>query len=461
MMRTTATRPELRIGGYRLSAIAPHWDSLKHSSRPNGDWELTFRIAADARWRHPALTKRSLVELMFGPTCLFAGSMTEPNWDDGSIRVAGASREAENVLALDGARNASTNPNEVIDAAIARGALSWTRGADFGTTPLGEPNGGLVTLQSVLDAWAQKNGKVWHVTARRRLIILEPSEAAPTWLVAPGSGVLGAASDQQVDVVFVRYIDATTGRRSTASYPPASPVRPNEKPTDLTGRPAMSNAEAVATAQNIWNEMQGRPGWTNRLSLHYGLVTNLGGVKADCATVRAPQAMVLRDVRDTRGLSQNTAIITDEVEYDWDEDDLTVSPRGLASRDPEAALEQVGNLAVDAMAAASAGRSGDTGWIDVVFQNGWVNFDTRTVQYRRKDGEVWLRGIAKNGVIGQPVFTLPAGFRPPARVTRDLYFAVPSVSAFASATVNGDGQVLFENGSNTWITFDGIRFLVD
>ncbi len=53
MMRTTATRPELRIGGYRLSAIVPHWDSLKHSSRPNGDWELSFRIAADAHWRTP------------------------------------------------------------------------------------------------------------------------------------------------------------------------------------------------------------------------------------------------------------------------------------------------------------------------------------------------------------------------------------------------------------------------
>ncbi|MBM7518267.1 hypothetical protein [Nocardioides nitrophenolicus] len=465
MMRTTATRPELRIGGYRLSAIVPHWDSLKHSSRPNGDWELSFRIAADAHWRHPALTKRALTDLMYGPTCLFAGSMSEPNWDDGSMTVIGASREADDAIALDAAGNASTKPNEVIDAAIARGALSWTRVGDFGNTPMGETTGGLVKLRSVLDAWAQKTGKTWHVNARRQLIIIEPSEAAPSWLVTPGSGVLGAAGDQQVDVVFVRFINAATGRRDSAWYPSTSPVRPNEEPTDLTGRGAMTAADATTTAQNIWAEMQGRPGWVNRLSLHHGVITNLGGTKADCATVRAPQAMVLRDVRDTRGLALNTAIILDEAEYDWDDDDLTATPRGLAARDPEAALEQVGNLAVDAMAAATAGRSGDTGWITVTtFQNGWTHFDApRPVQYRRIGTRVQLRGFMRSGAINAVAFTLPAGFRPVARLYADHAWPVMS-NGNALGVVSADGSngnFVPVAGDPAWIDLSPITYLVD
>lgn len=353
MMRTTATRPELRVGGQRLSAIVPHWDSLEHSSRPNGDWLLTFRIAAPAHWRHPALVKKSLAELMYGAEPLFAGSVSEPNWDTGEIAVFGASREADDALALDSTGNASTKPNEVIDAAIARGALSWTRVGDFGNTALGEPGGALVKLRSILDAWAERNGKVWHVTPRRELIILSPSESSPRWLVTPGSGVLGTAGDQQVDVVAVRYINAATGRRDTARYPGSSPVRPNEQPKDLTKQGAISTSAATATAQSIWNELQGRPGWVNRLELHYGQLRGMGGARADCSSARSPDTFVLRDVADVRGLSQNTSIISDEVSYNWDDDALTVGPRGLAPRDPEAALQHVGDLAVDAMAAAA------------------------------------------------------------------------------------------------------------
>lgn len=115
-------------------------------------------------------------------------------------------------------------------------------------------------------------------------------------------------------------------------------------------------------------------------------------------------------------------------------------------------LEQLARTADAAM--------GGGDWQDVVFENGWVNFDVRTVQYRIKGNEVWLRGIARDGTVGGvPAFTLPPGFRPPARLSHDLYFPVVSNNAFGVVSVKGDGTVYVDVGSNTWVSFDSVRFL--
>ncbi|MCG8153591.1 hypothetical protein GUY44_24150, partial [Pimelobacter simplex] len=137
------------------------WDGLKHSGDLNGDVDLSVRIIFKNDWRHPALRDKAPVELMRGPACLWAGTLVEPDWDAGTIGAVGASRDAENAMALDALGNASTKPNEVIDAAITRGALSWKRIGDFGNTEVGEPGSGLTTVRSVLDAWATKNGQAW------------------------------------------------------------------------------------------------------------------------------------------------------------------------------------------------------------------------------------------------------------------------------------------------------------
>lgn len=106
----------------------------------------------------------------------------------------------------------------------------------------------------------------------------------------------------------------------------------------------------------------------------------------------------------------------------------------------------------------------DTGWINVVFIGAWVNFDAfRTVQYRRIDNQVWLRGVAKNGAVGAGgCFTLPVGFRPPARANNDKFYITASQGAPAYVTVNGsDGIVRVEIGNNAYVTFDSIVFLLD
>ena len=360
MSRRTVTRPEVRVGGFWLSTIVPQgWGGLHHQTRRNGAWEASWTIPATRTWRHPALVYGAPVEVYLGPILLFVGSLAEPDWDSGEFIAEGACRDGETAAALTSGLVASTAPNTVIDAARTRGVLSWTRVSNFGTTPVGETDGGVTTVQAVLDAWDEENNSTWAIenTLARGLIIRPSNELVPTWYVTPGSGVLGSASDERVDRVFVRYISTTNGRRATASYPASSPVGGVEKTADITDRGAMDATKATTIAQGIWKDSQGRSGWTNGLSLKGGQVTNPGGTEVDLALIKAGDTMRLLGVPDPRGVAHNLDVVIGDTDYDWEEDELQANPVGLAARDEETVLERIGNIAVDAMAKASGKSS--------------------------------------------------------------------------------------------------------
>lgn len=474
MSRRTITRPEVRVsfGGatFWLSSIVPQgWGELRHKTRANGAWEASWVIPPHPRnrnWRHPALVYGARVDLMLGPVVMWPGTLGEPDWDAGRFIAIGASREGENAVALDGAGNASTVPNVVIDAAIARGVLSWTRIGDFGTTAVGESTGGLVTVRSVLDAWAQKNGSRWKVNRQRQLVIEPVDETSPKWYITPGSGSLGTADEDRVDRVFGRFVNVATGAREMTSYPSSTPANGIERPKDLiTNRAPMTAAEAQAEVQAIWSELAGRSGFTSGWTLTRGQVTAKGGTLADLAFVESGETICALGASDPRGVALNTNVVLGETDYDWTEDELQANPVGTAARDEEAVLEQVGNLAVDAMAAASSSGPGDTGWIDATFANGWTHFDVRKVQYRRKDGEVFFRGIMKSGTVGSGVtaISMPAGFRPASRLYADHHWpVVTNPYVFGAVQANaGTGALEVVSGSNTWIDMSSIRYFVD
>lgn len=380
MSRRTATRPEVWVGGFKLSGIAPRgWGELRHSTRVNGAWEASWSIPFAGNWRHPALVYGALVEIRFGPLVIWSGSLTEPDWDAGLFVATGASRDGEDAVAMTGAEVASTAPNTVIDAAIARGVVSWKRDGDFGTTPVGNVNdlGGLASLSSVLDAWAQVNGSGWFVTPDRRLIIKPVSESEPKWFVTPGSGVLGSADEDRADRVFVVYVNSTTGGYSKASYPATTPVSGVERPVDLTDRGPMTPAVALTTAESIWNErLAGRSGWTNGLTLKRGQVTTRGGIEADLALIQAGDSIRLQGVPDPRGLEQHLDVVIGDTDYEWTDDENQVNPVGLAARDRDSVLEQVKTLAVEAKARAG-GATYEGPWIP--YTPAWTGATTNPV----------------------------------------------------------------------------------
>jgi hypothetical protein len=109
------------------------------------------------------------------------------------------------------------------------------------------------------------------------------------------------------------------------------------------------------------------------------------------------------------------------------------------------------------------GADDDTGWVAVTFANSWVNFggsDAPCV-YRKTDGKVHLRGLAKNGTVNATMFTLPTGFRPvyPTRFSIPVYNG--TTWTFGYLTISTAGAVTLVVGTNNGVSLDGISFFID
>jgi hypothetical protein len=90
------------------------------------------------------------------------------------------------------------------------------------------------------------------------------------------------------------------------------------------------------------------------------------------------------------------------------------------------------------------------------FQNSWVAGtagDSAPAYWKDPLGFVHLRGAVKNGTVNAAAFTLPPGYRSPARAR------FPSVQngVFGIVDINADGTVVPVT-SNVLASLDGIRF---
>ncbi len=94
--------------------------------------------------------------------------------------------------------------------------------------------------------------------------------------------------------------------------------------------------------------------------------------------------------------------------------------------------------------------------------NGWVNYEnTFSTAGFQKDNEnlVKLKGLIKNGnaFSNTVLFTLPVDCRPSER----LVFIAPSSTFLGRIDILPSGDVLIINGTNTFISLDGISFRAD
>jgi hypothetical protein len=91
-------------------------------------------------------------------------------------------------------------------------------------------------------------------------------------------------------------------------------------------------------------------------------------------------------------------------------------------------------------------------WTNAVLQNGWVNLGAGwpTAQYRKVNDMVHIRGMVGNGTAaGAPIFTLPAGFRPPSALQ---IATVTGSGVIGVTTLNTDGTVQASVGNNgSWM----------
>lgn len=117
-----------------------------------------------------------------------------------------------------------------------------------------------------------------------------------------------------------------------------------------------------------------------------------------------------------------------------------------------------GDKVVQAVLAADV--QGENTWTAPTLTNSWITFGGSypTPSYRKDaNGRVYLRGVLKSGTLTAAAFTLPAGYRPAAK----LSFSPLNANAGAQMDVNTDGTVVPGAGSTSYIGLDGISFFTD
>jgi hypothetical protein len=107
---------------------------------------------------------------------------------------------------------------------------------------------------------------------------------------------------------------------------------------------------------------------------------------------------------------------------------------------------------------APSGAYYEAVWTPVTsFLNSWVNYGGwGTAAYRKVNDLVYLRGLVRNGVVGTSIFTLPAGYRPPA----SLVFPNVTGEPFTPGRIDVllDGNVWHASGVNGYVSLSGIVF---
>lgn len=108
----------------------------------------------------------------------------------------------------------------------------------------------------------------------------------------------------------------------------------------------------------------------------------------------------------------------------------------------------------------------DTAWIAPTLVNSWANYggSWETVAYRRLNGVVYLRGLARNPgarPTGDTIFTLPAGFRP--STDQHALVAYANAASFAVINIYADGRVTLNTATaaNMYLSLRGQVFPAD
>lgn len=104
-------------------------------------------------------------------------------------------------------------------------------------------------------------------------------------------------------------------------------------------------------------------------------------------------------------------------------------------------------------------------WQAPQLKHKWVNFGAgynNAAYFKDSCGVVHLRGLVKNGDsgTGNPIFTLPPGYRPEARQLHGLtHYGGSGFSAvLGRLDIMTNGDVCVLDGHKTWVSLDGISF---
>lgn len=328
----------IRIGGTWLRAIGPFADVTHIHAWPHGFDQATWRMPPTLR--HPTLDRGgAIVEAFVGGIRRGIGRLAEPA-ADGQYVANGAWSEAAGVYAVDAGGDATVSTNEAIQAAIDRGALTWTLPPDTAEIVWGEPTQPLKLLQ-LLDEATKGAGMRWWIDADGAFRITadptEPSYVVPQ--VAAGRGLTLAEDDYYSHLVGT-YLGAgpVFATVTVGDDDAAARWGYREAPVDLTDMGLIDSTIATSELTGRLELTGARLQFAQQLQAGFGQITTPGGTPVSLASPRAGQMVRLMGITDQSRPAGNrpyTDIVIGRSTYTDGAPTLSLAPVGLAARNLE------------------------------------------------------------------------------------------------------------------------------
>lgn len=336
--------PWIRVAGVPLTS--KWWGGLKITNQwPRGCWQADWSMALGPAERPPMLVKYAQVEILIGSRVIWAGFLTDLNWDDGTFSAAGAAREGEEALSFTAAGVNTSTPDIAIDTAIANGNVTWTRPASVSATPIatGDQPEEMNYLTDLLDSAMNMLGKQWAVNADRQ-VYAASDPTTPSYLIAYGSAVLGVASDALVGQLCGGWYD-TSGVPHVTRYPTVAPVGGSLRPqvaVDMSPVNVTDATTATTILTNIYNQVGAQMALTNSVTVTASQVTSLGGVTPALWQITAGLVYRLNGLTDPRTGAAYADVLMGESVWDVDAGSVQLTPVGAAARDLSSIIADTG-----------------------------------------------------------------------------------------------------------------------
>lgn len=314
----------LRIDGFPATEIAAHTAPTWATLADGGCGEASFALALSPRAQHPALTARSLVEILVGQVPVYVGELTEPDRTTWECHATGLSTGLRRILALDGLGATTRDVGAALNRAM---AVGWpgVNPAPITGVAAGDADGNPVTVGTLLDDYASQTGQRWGVDEFRR-VYMSPEAVTPTWLAAPDATAFGTTNEDAPTMLAGRY-DTGAGFATAFAGVPGL-----EESVDLTDRGILTEVAAEAILSGLLVR-RGDAQWTNGATLHREQLTTTGGTPAFLPCVRARQVM------RAHGLGYNITsqapwldVTIGKTTYTAGEDTIYVEPVNTAPR---------------------------------------------------------------------------------------------------------------------------------
>jgi hypothetical protein len=336
--------PQVYVAGQPVAPLADVGDLVISHEWPasgvGGPASATFTLLLPRAKRPGWLAKGALSEVRFGGLPLLAGQVAEVDWTDGTITIDGACREGGSTACLTSGGLPSSTPDPVIDAAISRGASTWTRPASISTTALtdGDQTRDVNSVADMLGAYADSSGTRLYVDPWRQLL-KGTDPVTPEVFIVPGSGELSWASEAQATRIIGGWYDANGAPQVTIVGSGAT-----ERMVNMANLGRITSSKAT----NVLNEILARAtsgGWTGGLTLSATQFT--GQMSLASVAERVGRGLMVhligqRDPRPDRLPVNYVEFIVERSEWHVAEGTINLTPRGMVARDWAAILAESG-----------------------------------------------------------------------------------------------------------------------